>query len=79
MKRLRNDRMGFDIEMIVKLSWANVQMRFFPVKVHYPKDGVSNFRMFHDNVVISLTHTMLCLGMLIRLPLLLFRILGRRV
>ena len=75
MKRLRNKRMGVDIEIIVRLSWAGVKMRFFPVKVNYPKDGVSNFRMFHDNVVISMTHTMLCFGMLFRLPL----ILGRRL
>jgi glycosyltransferase involved in cell wall biosynthesis len=75
MKCLRNNRMGVDIESIVRLSWAGVKMRFFPVKVNYPKDGVSNFRMFHDNVVISMTHTMLCFGMLFRLPL----ILGRRL
>jgi hypothetical protein len=78
MKCLRNNRMGFDIEMIVRLSWAGVKMLFFPVKVHYPKDGVSNFRMFHDNVVISMTHTMLCFGMLIRLPLILTRRLFKK-
>jgi len=70
---LLNKRMGFDIEMIVKLSWAGVKMLFFPVKVHYPKDGVSNFRMFRDNVVISMTHTMLCIGMVLRLPLIIWR------
>ena len=78
MKRLRNKRMGFDIEMIVRLSWAGVKMRFFPVKVHYPKDGVSNFRMFRDNVVISMTHTMLCIGMVFRLPLILSRRLFKK-
>ncbi len=78
MKCLRNNRMGFDIEMIVRLSWAGVKMLFFPVNVHYPKDGVSNFRMFHDNVVISMTHTMLCFGMLIRLPLILTRRLFKK-
>ena len=75
MKCLRNNRMGVDIESIVRLAWAGLQMRFFPIKVRYPEDGVSNFRMFHDNVVISMTHTMLCFGMLFRLPL----ILGRRL
>ena len=79
MKRLRNKRMGFDIEMIVRLSWAGVKMRFFPVKVHYPKDGVSNFRMFHDNVVISMTHTMLCIGMVLRLPLTIGRRLFKKI
>ena len=78
MKCLRNNRMGVDIESIVRLAWAGVQMRFFPVKVRYPEDGVSNFRMFHDNVVISMTHTMLCFGMLIRLPFILIRRLFKK-
>jgi hypothetical protein len=70
--------MGVDIESIVRLAWAGLQMRFFPIKVRYPEDGVSNFRMFHDNVVISMTHTMLCFGMLIRLPLILTRRLFKK-
>ncbi len=78
MKCLHNNRMGVDIESIVRLAWAGLQMRFFPIKVRYPEDGVSNFRMFHDNVVISMTHTMLCLGMLIRLPLILIRRLFKK-
>ena len=78
MKCLRNNRMGVDIESIVRLAWAGLQMRFFPIKVRYPEDGVSNFRMFHDNVVISMTHTMLCFGMLIRLPLILTRRLFKK-
>lgn len=78
MKCLRNNRMGVDIESIVRLAWAGLQMRFFPIKVCYPEDGVSNFRMFHDNVVISMTHTMLCFGMLIRLPLILTRRLFKK-
>lgn len=72
-KKIRNYRMGFDIEILVKLSWKNVYMRFFPLKVNYPEDGISNFRMFHDNVAISLTHAKLFCGMLFRLPLILSR------
>ena len=72
-KKFRNNRMGFDIEVLVRLSWAGVNLRFYPIKVFYPKDGVSNFRLFHDNVAISLTHTMLCLGMLVRSPMILAR------
>ena len=72
-KKFRNNRMGFDIEILVRLSWAGVNLRFYPIKVSYPKDGVSNFRLFHDNVAISMTHTRLCLGMLVRSPLILAR------
>ena len=78
VRRFRNNRMGFDIEILVRLSWAGLKMRFYPIKVSYPEDGVSNFRMFHDNVAISLTHSMLFFGMLIRLPLILARRLFKK-
>jgi hypothetical protein len=74
-KKIRTYRMGFDIEILVRLSWAGLKMYFYPIKVKYPEDGVSNFRAFGDNVEISWTHTKLCLGMLIRSPM----ILGRRL
>ena len=73
LKNLKTLRMGFDIEILVRLSWANVKMFFYPVKVIYPENGVSNFRMLHDNVEISLLHTRLCCGMLLRLPKLLLQ------
>ena len=74
-KKIRTYRMGFDIEILVRLSWAGLKMYFYPIKVKYPEDGVSNFRAFGDNVEISWTHTKLCFGMLIRSPI----ILGRRL
>lgn len=75
VKNLRNYRMGFDIEILVKLSWKNIPMKFFPIQVKYPEDGISNFRMLHDNVAISLTHAKLFCEMLVLSPL----ILGRRL
>ena len=72
-KKLTSYRMGFDIEILVRLSWAGVKMRFYPIKVTYPEDGVSNFRVFGSNVEISWTHTKLCTGMILRLPMLLWR------
>ena len=66
-------RMGFDIEILVRLAWAGVKMLFYPVKVIYPENGVSNFRMLHDNLEISWLHTRLCCGMLVRLPKLLLQ------
>lgn len=77
-KKLTSFRMGFDIEILVRLSWAGVKMRFYPIKVTYPEDGVSNFRVFGSNVEISWTHTKLCVGMLLRLPLLLARRLAKK-
>jgi len=66
-------RMEFDIEILVKLHWMNIPMTFLPIKVIYPEDGISNFRMFHDNAAISLAHTRLFFGMILRLPLILVR------
>jgi glycosyltransferase involved in cell wall biosynthesis len=63
-------RMGFDPEILVRLYWKKVFPVFHPIKVIYPQDGISNFRMVRDNVRISLMFTRLCIGMIIRLPLL---------
>lgn len=71
-KKLRK-RMEFDIEILVRLHWMGLKMKFFPVKVIYPEGGISNFRMFRDNLAISGTHTMLVIGMIFRLPLFLTR------
>jgi hypothetical protein len=66
-------RMDFDSDILVRLSWRNQPMRWLPTKVHYPADGLSHFRMFHDNLLISSMHTRLFFGMLLRAPLILWR------
>lgn len=63
-----NGRMGFDVDILVHLSWKGVRIINGPVKVTYPKDGVSNFHMVRDNIQISGTFTRLCFGMIIRSP-----------
>lgn len=68
-----NARMGFDTDILVHLSWAGCKILNYGVKVTYPKDGISNFRMVRDNIAISLTYTRLCLGMIVRIPKLLLR------
>lgn len=66
-------RMNFDIEVLVRLHWNQVQIINLPTKVVYHPDVPSNFMAFKDNVGISWMHTKLFFGMLVRLPLLLFR------
>ncbi|MDO7897907.1 glycosyltransferase family 2 protein [Pseudomonas citrulli] len=66
-------RMDFDSDILVRLAWRNQPMRWLHTRVHYPQDGVSHFRLFHDNVLISSMHTRLFFGMLVRLPLILWR------
>lgn len=65
-------RMDFDIEIMVRLFWRNVEVKFVPTKVDYPEDGQSHFRALHDNVLISWLHTRLVIGMLVRSPLILW-------
>jgi glycosyltransferase involved in cell wall biosynthesis len=67
-------RMDFDAEIIVRLYWRGVPMRWLPTAVTYPLDGVSHFRMFRDNTRMVALQLRLLGGMLIRLP----RLLSRR-
>ena len=66
-------RMGFDTEILVRLYWNKVFPLYYPVKVTYPKDGFSNFRIVRDNARISWMFCRLSIGMLFRLPLLISR------
>lgn len=61
IERVRSRRMGFDVEVIVKWAWAKGAIKQFPVHVCYPLDGISNFRMLHDNLSFFALHSRLCL------------------
>lgn len=73
-----DSHMGYDLEILIRLMWKNVPLVSSGVKVSYPKDGVSNFRVVRDNIHISLAYTRLCIGMILRFPVLLYRALKRR-
>jgi len=66
-------RMDFDVEVLVRLHWSGVTMRWIATRVGYPADGVSHFRLVRDNWLITLMHARLFLGMLLRAPSLLVR------
>lgn len=66
-------RMNFDTDIIVRLFWDGLQVLNLPTRVSYPSDGVSHFRVWRDNVLISWMHTVLFFGMLPRIPKLLAR------
>jgi len=66
-------RMDFDPEILVRLAWRNQPMRWLPTRVHYPLDGLSHFRLWHDNALISKMHAKLFFGMLGRAPVILWR------
>lgn len=66
-------RMDFDVEVLVRLHWRGQPMRWLDTCVSYPLDGVSHFRIVWDNVLMVRLQLMLLAGMLVRLPLLLWR------
>lgn len=69
------DRMDFDPEIIVRWYWDGGKISQFPTRVRYPEDGVSHFRGWEDNWLITRMHVRLFFGMLVRLP----GLLGRRM
>jgi len=71
-------RMAFDPEILVRATWADIELKFIPIKVTYPEGGKSHFHYVRDNVEISWMHTRLIIGMILRLPALLRRNLTRQ-
>jgi len=69
--------MDFDTDIMVKLYWRGVEVISVPTRVRYNQDGSSNFRVFKDNVLISLMHARLFFGMLLRIPKLIIRNMTR--
>jgi glycosyltransferase involved in cell wall biosynthesis len=72
-RRQLGTRMNFDTDVLVRLSWEGLEIVNVPTKVGYPIDGVSHFRLWRDNLLISRMHAMLFCGMLLRLPRILLR------
>jgi glycosyltransferase involved in cell wall biosynthesis len=72
-RRKVGQRMDFDTEILVRLYWRNVPTRWIATRVSYPLDGVSHYRMFSDNILMTSLHARLLVGMLVRSPMLLWR------
>ncbi len=66
-------RMDFDTEILVRLVWRGMRLVNLPTRVLYPRGGISHFRVFRDNVLISAMHARLFVGMLWRAPVLIAR------
>ncbi|QBK05259.1 glycosyltransferase family 2 protein [Hylemonella gracilis] len=71
-------RMDFDSEVLVRLHWRGCTIVNLSTRVRYPEHGVSHFRVWLDNALISRMHARLFFGMLWRLPRLLTRRLRGR-
>jgi len=70
------DRMDFDPELMVRWCWRAWPLKSLQTHVKYPLDGLSHFRMFEDNFLITRMHTRLFLLMLIKSPMILWRRYG---
>ena len=69
-------RFDFDAEAVVRLSWRGVSALNLPAPVRYlrtDEGGVSHFRYWRDNALLTWMHCRLLLGFLIRLPRLCLR------
>ena len=72
-------RFDFDAEAVVRLSWRGIRVinLLAPVRYLTPAEGgVSHFRYWRDNVLLTSMYLRLALGFLVRLPLLIARRLG---
>ena len=60
-------RMDFDIEIAVRLVWADLPVVNLPTHVRYHEGGVSHFHMVRDNLRISWMHSKLVVSSWLRL------------
>lgn len=59
-KRYFTNKFEFEIEIIVRSAWKNIEVKNVPIKVLYdPEERVSHFRPFRDFTRISILNTVL--------------------
>lgn len=67
------NRMDFDTELLVKAVWLNIELVYIKTKVIYPDQSVSHFNYLRDNLTLIRLHSRLMVGMVVRLPMLLWQ------
>jgi glycosyltransferase involved in cell wall biosynthesis len=73
-------RFDFDVEAAVRLCWRGIKPLNLPARVRYfraEEGGVSHFRYWRDNVLLTWMHCRLFFGFVLRLPLLAARRMRR--
>lgn len=71
--------MDFDAELLVYLHWRGCAFVWIDTPVTYASDGISHFRAWQDNILISRMHARLFIKMLWHAPSLLWRRRQRKV
>jgi hypothetical protein len=69
-------RFDFDVEAAVRLIWRGLKAHNLEAPVRYfrpDEGGVSHFKYWRDNALLSWMHVRLLCGFVLRLPLLLWR------
>lgn len=61
------ERMDFDVEILVRCHWRKIPMVWVDTPVKYEQGGISHFRGWADNWLISKMHARLFFGMLGRI------------
>lgn len=54
--KLREKRFSFEVEVLVRAAWAGVKIKEVEISVFYPspEERISHFRIFKDNLLISI-------------------------
>jgi glycosyltransferase involved in cell wall biosynthesis len=68
--RLKDKHYSFEVEIVIKAVWAGFGVEEVDVSVKYQKNGqrISHFKMFKDNLRISILNTKLTLRALMPIP-----------
>jgi glycosyltransferase involved in cell wall biosynthesis len=68
--RFKGSRYDFEAEVLAKAAWAGLKLRTVPIRVHYPrpKERVSSFKPFLDNLRLTGIHSMLVGRRLLPVP-----------
>ena len=68
--KLRERRYSFEIEVLVKAAWAGIELREVDISIYYPSpaERVSHFRLFRDNLRLSLLNARLIMRAVVPLP-----------
>lgn len=63
-------RYSFEVEVLVRASWAGFAVKNIPIKVHYPpaSERISHFKPLGDNIRISLLNTRLTIRAIMPVP-----------
>jgi uncharacterized protein (DUF2062 family) len=69
-RRFLSRRYTFEVEVLVRGSWAGLPILSTPISVYYPprEERVSHFRMFRDNLRLTTLHTWLVARSLLPWP-----------